>query len=216
MQSIRTRVNSVIRRSSFTERGEQSGNESDRPSSIGRKSSDKDSLKRSSTRKRLTNPFAIRNRSGTGDTLEHSQLAKQVVAQVNDDKPTPSGSNDQPDEFGVSGSTPALDTSLEYTKVESPADALKPSEGVEAVPEYDVTAVAVEEQPTEQRLPEDAQTCSIPDKVAEPEITVEEPQASAAESDIPVISEQIVEEVKITAPREQAEPSSSMRASIVR
>lgn len=109
-------MNSVLRRSSFSGKSDQSGSESDAPS---RKSSgDKDA--RRQNRKRVS--FGLRPRGDTGDTLEHSQLAKQVVDATNADKS--SLTDDKPI---IAITALPLDSSAEYTKSESPIDATEPS-----------------------------------------------------------------------------------------
>jgi len=111
MQSFRTRMNSVLRRSSISGKSDLSGSESDAPS---RKSSGDKDTKRFN-KKRVS--FGARVRGNTGDTLEHSQLAKQVVDAINADKP--SLTDDKP--IVAIASLP-LDSSTQHTKTDSPVD----------------------------------------------------------------------------------------------
>jgi hypothetical protein len=89
MQSVRHRVSSLLRRSSFIgDKSEQSGSERE---SNSRPGSPSPSLRKvsgdaaSKRRKRVS--FSMRGRSGTADTAEHSQLAKQVADSIEADKP---------------------------------------------------------------------------------------------------------------------------------
>lgn len=141
MQSLRSRMNSVLRRPSFSGKSDQSGNESDAPS---RKSSgDKDKDHKRIHRKRVS--FSPRSRSGTADTYEQSQLARQVVDATNLDKPA-SLSDAKPE--AVVAALP-LDSSVEYTKAESPvegaADEQQLQQPVEEVVAKEYAAEPVEE-----------------------------------------------------------------------
>lgn len=174
MQSFRSRMNTVLRRPSFSGKSDQSGSESDAPS---RKSSgDKETKK--PHRKRVS--FSPRSRSGTADTFEQSQLARQVVDATSLDKPA-SLSDAKPE--GVAAELP-LDSSVEYTKVESPTkdSCEQPTEQVIA-----------KEEPVQAIEPVEVKEEVIPVHSEEPPV---EPQV-----------EQVVAPVVEVAPLEQHEYS---------
>jgi hypothetical protein len=157
-------MNSVLRRSSFSGKSDQSGSESDVPS---RKSSgDKDAKRQN--RKRVS--FGIRPRGDTGDTLEHSQLAKQVVDATNADKS--SLTDDKPI---IAITALPLDSSAEYTKSESPIEAREPSKDVAS------------QEPTEPSA-----VTGNPEQAVE---HVEEPKEEVAQSTAPPESQALLAEV---------------------
>lgn len=102
MQGFRTRVkDTILRRSSFssTKEADQSGTESENVNVSGQSPNrastdkDKDSIRQGTydsgsikarARKRLS--LSFRGRRGTSDASEHSQLAQQVVAEINADE----------------------------------------------------------------------------------------------------------------------------------
>jgi hypothetical protein len=165
-------MNSVLRRSSFSGKSDQSGSESDAPS---RKSSgDKDA--RRQNRKRVS--FGIRPRGDTGDTLEHSQLARQVVEATNADKS--SLTDDKP----ITAITALpLDSSAEYTRSESPMDGREPSK--DGAPQESTEPIAVKENP---------------EQAVEP---VEEPKEEVAQPTAPAESHALPAEVVIPAQVEE-------------
>lgn len=172
-------MNSVLRRSSFSGKSDQSGSESDAPS---RKSSgDKDA--RRQNRKRVS--FGLRPRGDTGDTLEHSQLAKQVVDATNADKS--SLTDDKPI---IAITALPLDSSAEYTKTDSPIDtkdgaSQEPTEP-SAVKENPEQAVEHVEEPKEDltQAPAPAESQALPAEVAFP-AQVEETVAPIVEAPAP-------------------------------
>jgi hypothetical protein len=90
---------------------------------------------------------------------------------------------------------------MEFSKIDFPPEASKPVDGDEPAPELnEVAAVAAEEQPYEQKLPEEEVIAQpLPDILVEPatqDYAVEEPAQE------PVAAEYI-DEVEMVAPEEE-------------
>ncbi|KAG8817200.1 hypothetical protein FRC17_011331, partial [Serendipita sp. 399] len=132
MQSFRSRMGSVLRRGSFSKDSEHSGNESEQrpPSPNPRKSSDTGSMRLK--RKRLS--LSFRNRSGTNDTLEHAQMAQQVVADIEAQKAQQQQheTDDKKDhQHEAVAASSSVDATTDDTKIESPVEAAKVTDKVQ-------------------------------------------------------------------------------------
>jgi hypothetical protein len=164
-------MNTVLRRSSFSGKSDLSGSESDAPS---RKSSgDKDSKRQH--KKRVS--FGVRPRGDTADTLEHSQLAKQVVDATNADK---SSLTDAKPIIAITALP--LDSSAEYAKTDSPIDA------------------ASKDGASSQEPAEPAVVKENPEQVVEP---IEEPKEEVMQPAAPTESQALPAEITVPAQVEE-------------
>jgi hypothetical protein len=194
MQSVRHRVSSLLRRSSFIgDKSEQSGSEresnsrSGSPSPSLRKVSGDGASKR---RKRVS--FSMRGRSGTSDTVEHSQIAKQVVNTIN-----AADKSQETSEEPVVAVVTLAESGVEQAKSESPletADASKETSLHEKnehvptavdhpmeVPQIEVEAASIlhpdEHQPTTIDEPAKMEHTEVSKAVEAQEASTEEPTA---------------------------------------
>lgn len=165
MQSVRSRMGSLLRRSSVIgDKDDQSGSE--RESSVP--PSPRGSLRRltgeGKRRKRLS--FSMRGRSGTADTLEHSQLAKKVANAIeveSADKPVATvldSSNDAAPAYTASDNVVGTSDALKLTSLHDKKEEVAAPEEQAAV-STDVPPVEVQEA---QQLPTELPPTTQPDE----------------------------------------------------
>ncbi|KAG9051783.1 hypothetical protein FS842_011036 [Serendipita sp. 407] len=181
IQSLRSRVGSVFRRGSMSNKenkdDQQSGNESSRPpspsprkSSVGAGETGSMRLKR----KRLS--LSFRGRSGTNDTLEHSQLAQQVVADIEAKKVQEEGEDKPTVEEQVAPAVAASgDANTDVTKIdESPVEP-KMTDKVQDDCKHEEEATPAVPVPVEEPVVEQVITFPEPVQALAPEPVEETP-----------------------------------------
>ena len=216
MQGFRTRVDTIFRRPSFgsAKDADQSGTESENVNvnvsgqSPNRASTDKDkdSLRRGSydsgsikarARKRLS--LSFRGRRGTGDAAEHSQIAQQVVGEINAEE-AKKLLHVRDDEEDVN---PAAGVVTATTAAAVGAEQCDSAEGTKV----DSSPVDLDAKDDKKPLEEDASPIDVQEPT--PEVNAPEPVVEEPKVDIPTIVEPVEQqitthEVDTTAPSTDA------------